>query len=253
MFGPHCYFLFLTSAAVVTALSPQQISSYTEHCKRSSPKFNKCMKNALQLFVNDLNKDIIDGETLDPWVMPELPLIYDAGVSEKMSVTLLGVSLHGLSNLIVKNVRSNLKDKTKLRMEIDLYDNLMYFNGNYSAELSSNTEVPITAEGSFNITLVDLKGTLLLKGRTVKRNNLDYLQIDRASIKPDVGNLYIDVVGENDPYPELTALVMSLVNQCWRLVYYEALPLIEEGLDEIIRSYMDEAISNIPFDTIVPA
>lgn len=46
---------------------------------------------------------------------------------------------------------------------------------------------------------------------------------------------------------------MSLVNQYWRLVYYEALPLIEEGLDEIIRSYMDEAISNIPFDTIVPA
>lgn len=42
-------------------------------------------------------------------------------------------------------------------MEIDLYDNLMYFNGNYSAELSSNTEVPITAEGSFNITLGNLR------------------------------------------------------------------------------------------------
>uniref|UniRef100_A0A023F8B9 Putative odorant binding protein n=1 Tax=Triatoma infestans TaxID=30076 RepID=A0A023F8B9_TRIIF len=253
MFGLYYNFLFLTSAAVITALSPQQISSYSEHCKRSSPKFNKCMKNALQLFVNDLNKDVIDGETFDPWVMPELPLIYDAGASDKMSVTLLGVSLHGLSNLVIKNVRSNLKDKTKLRMEIDLFNNLMYFNGNYSAELTSNTEVPVAAEGTFNITLVDLKGTLILKGRTVKRNNVDYLQIDRASIKPELGNLYIDVVGENDPYPELTALVMSLVNQYWRLVYFEALPIIEEGLDEIIRSYVDQALSNIPFDIIVPA
>lgn len=69
---------------------------------------------------------------------------------------------------------------------------------------------------------VDLKGTLLLKGRTVKRNNLDYLQIDRASIKPDVGNLYIDVVGENDPYPELSKYlsIILYVKQTFSIFYF---------------------------------
>ncbi|KAK9504094.1 hypothetical protein O3M35_010511 [Rhynocoris fuscipes] len=197
--------------------------------------------------------DSIDDDTLDSWELPELPLVYDAGSSDKMSVSLRDVSLHGLSSLKIKNVRSSLKDKSKLKMEIDLFDPHMHLSGNYTVELKGAAEIPIYAEGVFNISMNDLKGTLLLKGRTIKRDHIEYLQVDKALIRPELGSLHIDILGNNDPYPELTALVMSLVNQYWRVLYYEALPLLEEGLDGILRSYIDDETRNIPFDSLVPA
>ncbi|XP_014246097.1 circadian clock-controlled protein-like [Cimex lectularius] len=244
--------VFLVGLAFVSALSSEFISNYTVACKRSSPDFNKCMKNALQNIINDLSKeDTPEEDKLDPWVMPEIPLSFGTA-AERMGITIGGETLTGLAHTQIKGFRSNLKNKNKLRVEIDIFNRRLNLEGNYTAVIMG-PDSPSMSEGDFNVTITGIRGTLVLKGHVVERDGQEYLSIDRAALKPQVTDLHIDVTNANDPFPELTGIVTSLVNQYWRLVYAEAVQFIEEGLDGIIRSYVQEAFNDVPFDKIVPA
>ncbi|KAF6207013.1 hypothetical protein GE061_018251, partial [Apolygus lucorum] len=147
---------------------------------------------------------------------------------------------------------ANVKDLSALRLEVDVRNPLLYLEGNYSAILSGvDSEEPIASHGTFNVSIIEVKGTLLVKGHVVERDNNTYLQVDKASFKPQISNMKLSLSDEEDPFPELTTMVVSLANSYWRVVYGEAMPLIEDAMDRIMRIYAQDLTTDVPFYEIV--
>uniref|UniRef100_T1HUX7 Uncharacterized protein n=1 Tax=Rhodnius prolixus TaxID=13249 RepID=T1HUX7_RHOPR len=67
-------------------------------------------------------------------------------------------------------------------------------------------------------------------------------------MRPTVGDMKVHMSNENYKYPELSNILVSLLNQFWRPIYEEALPYFQNVSDEIMTSRFNLATLKIPFD-----
>ncbi|BES95603.1 Haemolymph juvenile hormone Hypothetical protein protein (JHBP) [Nesidiocoris tenuis] len=247
---PGSLFLQVLSLCSLTlALQPSDIFSWTKQCSLSSPTLTDCLKFSFQEIINnfDNEEDQDEEERVDPLLIPEIPFSYGGELSpDRLDLTLSGLALHGLSKSVVTGVRVNVNDKSALRLEVDLRNPLYYLEGDYSVR----SERSFSAEGSFNVSIYEVRGTLVIKGHVIEIDDIEYLQVDRTSFKPYISDIKLTTKDRGSD-PGLTQMVVTLVNMYWRQFYEDFLPLVEEALGDAIRAYAEALIENVPLAEII--
>lgn len=188
---------------------------------------------------------------LDPWHVPEMSITIGNGEPFKVSFTSRDTNTYGFSRLKIHGVRAELDDPKRISIEADFTNDKIYIEGDYEAE-GTISDYPILGKGTFNVSMTDVSGIFKLRGHLIQRDGDEFLLIDRATMRPDVGNLTMGMTNENNKYPELTNLFIGLVNQFWKSIYQETLPYAEESFDRIMRPTFNLATLKIPFNQLIP-
>ncbi|BES95604.1 Haemolymph juvenile hormone Hypothetical protein protein (JHBP) [Nesidiocoris tenuis] len=224
---------------------------YSTVCSRSDPKIDTCLRESIQTLLRTISKDGIKQLAigpLDPWNVDELDVVLAREQNIKIGVKFVDVNTYGLSKMEILEVRSNFANPENMTLEFDFANKKIFVEGKYQAEgLISN--LPIVARGEYNMSMSDVKGVFKMYGHIVQKNGEDHLAIDRASMTPDIGKFEFAMT--NDKYPELTNMLVALMNANWRAIYFSMREFAEDSFDQIIRPRINLAFLKIPFNQII--
>ncbi|XP_014281166.1 protein takeout [Halyomorpha halys] len=248
--------VLVAAASAAVLHSGAIIPTYAEVCYRDDPTrdLNECLVGSIQTLIKKISGEGIRElglPPLDPWRVEKASVTLGSGDPFKVSMTTLDADTYGFSRIQIYDVRMSLDNPKRITLEVDFSNKKVFIEGNYEAE-GSIADFPILAKGAFNLSMSDLSGTFKMKGHLVSRDGEQYLMVDRASMRPYVGNMTFFMTNDNSKYPELTALFIGLVNQFWKSIYTETLPYAEENFDQVIRPIFNLATLKIPFNQLIP-
>nr|ATU82763.1 secreted Juvenile haemolymph binding protein-like protein [Pristhesancus plagipennis] len=250
-------FLILTSFAIIARAAVLKngihIPTYAQICRRSQKNFDDCLKGSLQTLIQKIGKDgipAINLPPLDPWKVEQFH-VKNSGDPLKIGLTFTNSNTHGFSNIKILALRSNFNNPKQIELDVDFHNKQVLVNGNYLAE-GYISDLPIHGKGKYSGTISNVTGTLKIRGHIVQRDGEEFLQIDRSIMRPTIGDMKIQMSNENNKYPELNNLLVSLLNQFWRPIYEEALPYFQNISDDLMTSRFNEATLKIPYDQLLP-
>ncbi|KAK9504131.1 hypothetical protein O3M35_010534 [Rhynocoris fuscipes] len=250
-------FLIVTSFAIIARAAVLKngihIPTYAQICRRSQNDFDNCLKGSLQTLIQKISKDgipQINLPPLDPWKVEEFH-VKNSGDPFKIGLTFTNSQTRGFSNIQILGLRSNFDNDKKIELDIDFHNKQVLVNGNYLAE-GYISDLPILGKGKYSGTITNVTGTLKIRGHVIQRDGEEYLQIDRTIMRPSVGDMKIQMSNENNKYPELSNLLVSLLNQFWRPIYEEALPYFQNISDELMTTRFNQATLKIPYNQLLP-
>lgn len=228
-----------------------EIPWYAPVCSRSDPNLDACLKTSIQQLLRAVSKDGIRQvgvAPLDPWHTEELDLTLAREQNLKVGIKFQDTICYGLSKLEVLDVRTNFEHPENMTLEFDFFNKKVFVEGKYQAE-GLLAALPIVAKGEFNMSIGDVKGMFKMSGHIVTKDGVEHLAIDRAFMSPDVGTFEFGMT--NDKYPELTNVLVALMNANWKVIYIGLQDFAEDTFDKIIRPRMNLAFLKIPFNQII--
>lgn len=244
-------FVYFVDAAVIKG--GIVIPTYSEPCRRKDENFNTCVKSTLQTLLPKFSDGIpeLNISALDPFYLDEYLLHYDSGdISGKCLFK--NVYTHGLKNVKITDVRSEVDDPDYFEMEIDTFFPKISGTGNYKAEgLIGN--FPIQGKGIFNVTSFNITGTMHLIGHAIKMDGEKHIKITDVRLKEhEIGDMKIYATNLINGNAELSQMALTFLNQFWRLFHQLMLPTIQEGFEKVGRPFINQLFLQVPYDQLFP-
>ncbi|XP_049774148.1 uncharacterized protein LOC126161990 [Schistocerca cancellata] len=253
-------FAFLLAAAATAASAaprgPERLitklPSWFKTCSRNDPNLNECIRQMIMETVRKSKDGIpeLGAPATEPFLVREMLLEYQQGDVEG-KVLIKNSLAHGLSDVIVKDVRMNLNDGGKFRFEADVIFKRLLLEGEYKGQGKIIT-FPIDGKGVFNNSMTDVVGTFNVTGEYYQKAGRPFLKLTRFSFLPEVGTMKVyasNLFAGND---ELNKAALAFANEFWPVLYKELLPYADEAWDKVMRNEGNKVLAAIPFDVLFP-
>ncbi|XP_049774147.1 protein takeout-like [Schistocerca cancellata] len=234
---------------------PGPVSSlpdWVEVCGRNDPDLNLCIKDKLVKNIRKAKDGIseLGVPPLEPFVVREMLVEYRQGdVAGKMLIK--NSRTHGLTDVIVGDVRANLDDGGLFRMEVDVGFQQLFLEGDYKAQ-GKIIVFPINGKGVYNISMADVTATWNVTGEYFRKAGKKFLRLTRFDMFPEVGDMEVYASNLFTGNDEFNKAALAFANEFWPVLYTELLPFANEGWDKVMRNEANKVLARIPFNLLFP-
>uniref|UniRef100_R4G4A0 Putative juvenile hormone n=1 Tax=Rhodnius prolixus TaxID=13249 RepID=R4G4A0_RHOPR len=202
-------------ASVVYILSTPVQGGQPELCSLSAKNLPQCLITAIQNVIPILVKGIprYGVYPMDPMHIDTLDLSNSPGKTLNVKHKFTNVDLQGLSSAVIRHVRLNPKT-----VEIDVNAILskpVVLTGNYVSQGKILT-LPIRGGGKFNITLINMRAALKMRGHQTTKN----------------GKVHV--------------MMNSVLNENWESVLEDMKPSFEEAIGSAFKEFANRIFNRIP-------
>ncbi|XP_026465613.1 uncharacterized protein LOC113368282 [Ctenocephalides felis] len=227
-----------------------ELPSYLTTCPRNSAELDTCLKQSIAAAVPQLRSghELLGLRPIDPMELSEFKTGVDAGLMRSKLVA-KDFKVHGLSNMVVKDVKSEVTDNSLL-INAEVYFPKVLSEGSYKGD-SSFGDYQIKSRGIFNVTMYDVTVTWKIEGATEERDGETYMRIKHFRVSPKVGDMKIYASGLI-PDEGLNNAAVAFMNQYWQPAFQALLPYAEEHGDQIMTNFVNEMFLRIPFNKLMP-
>ncbi|KAL0101167.1 hypothetical protein PUN28_018786 [Cardiocondyla obscurior] len=241
----YTFALFCATTFVLAAAQDLELPVQT--CKRESDDYSSCLRLAIQEawpnFIPGIPK--FDVPILDPFFTETERTVYETS-DIRADITVTNVNTYGLAKAQFLAVRPQHSDNYfKLELDVDLPKVLI--EGSYKADGALGT-FQIGGEGSFNISMEDIKSTWILEGPVAN----DKWTLEHFHLNPEVGKMQIwfsDMFNGNE---ELNNAAMKFVNEYWPTLYRSMLPFLAKTWDERLTELCNRIFAKVSFAKTFP-
>ncbi|XP_070156333.1 protein takeout [Polyergus mexicanus] len=241
------YALAVYCATVFVLVAAQDLELPVQTCKRDASDYTSCLRLAMQEawpnFVAGIPK--LDLPPLDPYFLEYQHTEYETG-DLRADVTVKNVNIYGLSKITFLAVRPHHSDNA-FRLEVDLELPKMLIEGNFKAN-GAYGALQIGGEGSFNISLEDIKDTWFMEGPVAN----DIWTLEHFRLTPEIGKMTVwfsDMFNGNE---QLNNIALNFVNENWPSLYREMLPFLSKNLDDYLTEVANRIFSKVSFSKTFP-
>ncbi|CAH2102604.1 unnamed protein product [Euphydryas editha] len=187
---------------------------------------------------------------LDPYVQKELKLEYKNNQIQAKMIN-KNIRVVGLKDSTVRDVRLRADDDS-FHLEIDMFSPAVTVSGDYEGSGSYNALTFVNAHGIYITNMTDLVYTWKLDGKPETINDEVYMRITSFDMRPDVSSMHIHLTNDAPETRELTDLGVRLVNENWRLLYKELLPLAQNNWNKIGLKVANKIFLKMPYNRLFP-
>ncbi|XP_072763889.1 protein takeout [Anoplolepis gracilipes] len=239
--------LGLYFATVFVLVAAQDLELPVQTCKRDAADYTSCLRLAMQeawpTFVAGVPK--LELPPLDPYFLEHQHTVYETG-DLRADITVKNVNIYGLAKCHFLAVRPHHSDDF-FKLEVDLELPKMLIEGNFKAN-GAYGALQIGGEGTFNISLEDIKDTWNIQGPVAN----DRWTLEHFILTPEIGKIQVwfsDMFNGNE---QLNAVALQFVNEYWPSLYREMLPFLSKNLDEYLTELGNRVLSKVSFSKTFP-
>ncbi|XP_050348316.1 uncharacterized protein LOC126772159 [Nymphalis io] len=227
------------------------IEKYLKTCARNSPDVNDCLVDAIQSGITAMAGGIKDigVPAVDPYHQKEQKFEYKNNQIQAKMVS-KDIIVIGLKGSTVRDARLRVDDDS-FHLEVDMFSPAVSVSGKYEGSGSYNA-LNVIAKGTYVTNMTDLVYTWKLDGKPETIDNEVYMRIKSFYMRPDVSNMQVYLTNEAPETRELTALGVKIVNENWRLLYKELLPIAQDNWDKIGVRVANKIFLKVPFNRLFP-
>lgn len=247
MFIQLIFVLSLTAAC----LGSVDVEKYLKICHPNSPDVNDCLVEAIQSGIAAMANGIqeLGVPPIDPYLQKEQRFDYKNNqIQAKMVAKDMLVS--GLKKATVRDARLRA-DEESFHLEVDMFSPNILITGKYEGNGGYNS-LNISAHGTFVTNMSDLVYTWKMSGKPEIINNEEFIRIKSFYMRPDVSNMQIHLTNESNDSKNLTDLGVKIVNENWRLLYKELLPIAQANWNKIGTKIANKVFLKVPYHKLFP-
>ncbi|XP_053679416.1 protein takeout-like [Anopheles nili] len=239
---------FLSLSVVIEG---KDLPASFEKCHRSNPKFDQCLRNAVNGAIRQMKNGLPEFG-----ILPLEPLAVDALSIEQgepsSPITLrqhfTGVKLSHLTESTILKYRTDLK---KLIIKTEAITPKVQFLGNYTMD-GRILLLPITGHGLANITLHRLKTHHELIGELVERNGEQYMQVRKYLVHFEPKQVTFEFGNLFNGDQRLSSTMHQVLNDNWEVVFRELRSSYEDTFGYIFKKISNQIFLKVPMNKIFP-
>ncbi|KAJ0182569.1 hypothetical protein K1T71_001938 [Dendrolimus kikuchii] len=224
---------------------------YFKVCNRNDEHVNACMKDAVSNGIKTLVNGIeeLDIPTIDPFFQKEYTLEYNVGPVET-KVNMKNIYATGIKHATVTSASLKANDDA-WEIEIHYKTPTVITTGEYDAEGKFST-IRLFGSGDFNCTMSDVSVTYLLKGVPEKKGDETYIRVESFTVTPELGNMVNYLTNNNKESQTMSDLATKFINDHWRTIYKEFLPIVQQNWNEIGVGFASKVFNEVPYEIAFP-
>ncbi|XP_026463344.1 uncharacterized protein LOC113366012 [Ctenocephalides felis] len=218
-----------------------ELPSYLTTCPRNSAELDTCLKQSIAAAVPQLRSghELLGLRPIDPMEISEFKTGVDAGLMRSKLVA-KDFKVHGLSNMVVKDVKSEVTDNSLL---INAEGTSQKLSAKDPTRATAALEITKSRAVEFSTSpcVNDVTATWKIEGAL--KNAMERLTCaSNISVSAQVGDMKI--------YANNAAV--AFMNQYWQPAFQALLPYAEEHGDQIMTNFVNEMFLRIPFNKLMP-
>ncbi|CAB3220997.1 unnamed protein product [Arctia plantaginis] len=221
---------------------------YFLSCKRTDPQIDKCILDGINAMKPQIIAGIpeVDIPPLDPFTVPTLKLDRTAP-NLRIKATIKHGMAYGAENFKIEKLKVNLNNK--YAAEVKLVIPKLKVTVDYDIRGSQILTLDISGKGKAVLNLTGV--TVIAKGigKSVIKDDVEFLQIDKIVTKVRLNNAHIDLVDSQSPVAASSAA--SFFNASPQVILDILNPLIEETSAKIIKAFGDKILAKIPISEVL--
>uniref|UniRef100_A0A1B0A9P2 Haemolymph juvenile hormone binding protein n=1 Tax=Glossina pallidipes TaxID=7398 RepID=A0A1B0A9P2_GLOPL len=213
-------------------------------CSLSDAGKNECIRGLFNQVLPKLKGGLSD------YGMPSMdPYFYNRGIFRYSSDGIQGglliknVNIRGISNIFVKTFIGNFTNDA-LRVKLGLELKQLTANGEFKADVKFGG-LRLVPKGPFNITLNNVRATILTDGHLINKDSSLRVQLRRLNANVAVGNARINANGifsDNN----LNNMILNLVNENLLEIIRIGIPATREQWSPILVEHINKFFSQVP-------
>ncbi|XP_054276420.1 protein takeout-like [Macrosteles quadrilineatus] len=251
MMTPRVYLVAVVASALIAsalAAAASKLPKDFKRCKKHDPKLNDCLKDAIQKALVSLEKGApsLGVLTIDPLRVSSLTIDQGSGpVSIKLDFK--NLDIHGLASAKLDKVKVDW-DKYSIEAEVTVPKPVRLM-GNYKIN-GKVLILPIQGNGLSNLTLESVKAKLTLKGKGLKKNGQEHMDVEKMKLEFTTQKLHISLSNLFNGDKRLGDNMNTFLNENWQDILKELQPAIEEALGQTFRIVANRIFHKVPLNQI---
>lgn len=226
----------------------QQTAFAFEPCNLNDPNLNECIKGLFDLFV-----PLLKDQALPDYGMISIdPYFYRRGIFRYANDGVQGglliknMQINGISGLRANSIASNFTDTGAFIMKLGLEIPKIEAGGQFKADVKFGG-LRLVPKGPFNITIENIKLTVLTDGLMEDTEAGKRLRLQRLNANVGVGNANIIANGIFTDR-NLNAMILNLVNENLPEIVRVGIPATREQWAPILVTHVNNFFANVPID-----
>ncbi|XP_065357032.1 uncharacterized protein LOC135951326 [Calliphora vicina] len=215
-------------------------------CSLSDPNQNECIKNLMNQVVPELKVDLPEYGlgSIDPYFYRRGIFRY-ANDGIQGGLLIKNMQIHGISNLQVKSFVGNFTDSGFI-VKMGVECKQIMADGQFKADVKFGG-LRLVPKGPFNITIDNVRATVLTDGSFINRDNSVRLQLHRLNANVAVGNAKIIANGIFSDR-NLNAMILNLVNENLPEITRVGIPATREQWAPILVEHVNNFFAQVPIE-----
>lgn len=241
--------LLLAMTASSALAATNKIPESWGTCKRSDPKFDDCLKGAMQRAMKELEKGNADYGILplDPFKVKQLRLDKGGGGALSMDMTLSDAELVGFKNAKIETVKS---DWSKYKIVATMRTPNLDLNSLYKV-VGRVLLIPINGNGKTTIKMQKTLIRLTMQGNLKKaKSGKEHLHIDNVNFEliPEKSTFRF----VNPAHATQADLLSRVVSENDSVIMEDLRPAISEAFSQALLQIANRIFSKVPFEDAFP-
>ncbi|XP_037808916.1 uncharacterized protein LOC119601808 [Lucilia sericata] len=215
-------------------------------CSLSDPQKNECIKNLMTQVVPELKAGLPEYGlgSIDPYFYRRGIFRY-ANDGIQGGLLIKNMQIHGISNLQVKSFVGNFTDNGFI-VKLGVECKQIKADGQFKADVKFGG-LRLVPKGPFNITIDNVRATVLTDGSFINRDNSIRLQLHRLNANVAIGDAKIIANGIFSDR-NLNTMILNLVNENLPEITRVGIPATREQWAPILVEHVNNFFSQVPIE-----
>ncbi|KAJ1525231.1 hypothetical protein ONE63_010058 [Megalurothrips usitatus] len=241
--------LLVLAATAAVALAANKIPDSWGTCKRSDPKFDECLKGAMQRAMKELEKGNSEFGvmSLDPFKVSQLRLDKGQGGALSMDMTLSDAELVGFKNAKIESVKSDMK---KYKIVANMRTPNLDLNSLYKV-VGRVLLIPINGNGKTVIKMANPQLRLTMQGQLKKgKDGKDHLVIDSTTFEiiPEKSTFRFI----NPAHATQADLLSRVVSENDKVIMQDLQPAVSQAFSVALLQIANRIFEKVAFEDVFP-
>lgn len=185
---------------------------------------------------------------IDPLHIPSIAIKQGAESPVNIELKFTDADILGMSDSRFYKIDGFQADATG-KYELNVKAPVLYLVGPYT--ISGRVLVlPIQGEGNSNTTLIEPDLTMTFDGKSVKRNNQEYLQIENAKLKFTVKKIIFDFQNLYNGDKVLGDSTNKFLNENWNDIFQEIKANVFDAYALITENVLRNVFNKVPYNDL---
>ncbi|KAM7352231.1 uncharacterized protein ACRADG_004859 [Cochliomyia hominivorax] len=215
-------------------------------CSLSDPNKNECIKNLISQMAPQLKAGLPEFGlgSIDPYFYRRGIFRY-ANDGIQGGLLIKNMQIHGLSDLKVKSFLSNFTENGFI-VKMGVECKQIRADGQFKADVKFGG-LRLVPKGPFNITIDNVRSTVLTDGSFINRDNSIRLQLRRINANVAIGNAKIIANGIFSDR-NLNTMILNLVNENLPEITRVGIPATREQWAPILVEHINNFFAQVPIE-----
>ncbi|CAH0406144.1 unnamed protein product [Chilo suppressalis] len=237
-------FFILCAVCVYAKVTPD----YFPQCKRSDPKIEKCVLDAIEAMRPQLKAGIpeVNIPALDPFTVPTLKLDRTAP-NLRLKATVRHAKAYGGSDFKIEKLKLNLNNK--YAAEIKLVIPKLVVTADYDVRGSRLLTLDINGKGKLRGNFTGI--TVVAKGiaKPIEKEGVMYIQAEKIVTRVKIG--HGQVAFDDTERPVAAVSAATFFNASPGVVIDILNPLIDETSAAVLKAFINKVLGGIPLSEVL--